>query len=321
MNKSKSKSSFLLFILVFYVMLQLTWWGYLLLQLNKEVAKYKIENSTITTTSLTELKIENQLQQNKLNNKMWMIFGEGSVFILILAFGVSRLLKIMNAEIDLNRRQHNFLLSVTHELKSPIASVRLQLETVLKRQLEREKQDGIIKNAVADIDRLNALTDNILTATQLENTNFNLNKKNENVSQLLIKILNTIDLKKHKQKFETKIPENIHHNIDENAFVSITTNLIENALKYSGEDKLVKVDLSKVNDKLILTISDNGIGISDIEKKNIFKKFYRIGVEETRKTKGTGLGLFITKQLVEAHGGFIKVEDNKPVGTNFIVTL
>jgi len=321
MDKRKSKSTLLLFLLVFYVMLQLLWWGYLLSQLNKEVVKYKIENISYTITTMQEREAENKLLEKKLQHRLWMILGEGSVFVIILAFGVYRLLKVMNAEAELNKRQHNFLLSVTHELKSPLASARLQLETVLKRHLEREKQDNIITNAITDLDRLNLLTDNILTAAQLENRNIQLKIKEENVSEALNRILNSMQLKKQNRKLHYKIANNIYYSIDANAFASIVTNLVENAIKYSSNDSVVEIFLTEKNEKLYLKVSDSGIGISDKEKLEIFKKFYRVGNENTRNTKGTGLGLFITKQLVDAHNGIIKVENNFNKGTTFTVVL
>ena len=317
--KTKSNTKLLLFLLVFYVMLQLLWWGYLLSQLNKEVYQHKMQNMSYTTSNSVEFSTEKTSIEKKLSQRLWMILGEGSVFVLILAFGVYRLMKVMNAEAQLNKRQQNFLLSVTHELKSPLAAARLQLETVLKHKLDSEKQHKIIGKAVEDLDRLNTLTDNILTATQLENTNFLLNLKNENVSELVNRVVTTMLFKADNRKIITSIENDIQYNIDATAYQSIVINLLENALKYSDANTIVKINLLKENNKLKLQICDEGIGISENEKKEIFKKFYRVGSEETRKTKGTGLGLFIVKQLVELHKGQITIGNNTPQGSVFTV--
>jgi signal transduction histidine kinase len=102
---------------------------------------------------------------------------------------------------------------------------------------------------------------------------------------------------------------------------SVTLNLLENAVKYSSESPKITVDLRHQDHKILLDIADNGIGISDKDKKRIFEKFYRVGNEDTRTTKGTGLGLFIVQQIVKAHEGKISVEDNEPKGTKFKIEL
>lgn len=321
MNKNKSNTKLLLFLLVFYVLLQLVWWGYLLSELNKEVYKNKIENIAYTSINAGDRENQNFLLHQKLNHRLWMILGEGSVFLIILSIGVYRLVKVMNAEYELNKRQHNFLLSVTHELKSPLASARLQLETILKRNLDKDKHDKIISNALQDLDRLNTLTDNILTATQIENSNYVLDLSSINVSELTANILQTIVFKNPRRQIISKIEKDIIYKIDKDAFTSIIINLIENALKYSLDEFAVMVELKVIDNKLVLLVKDNGVGIEENEKKEIFKKFYRIGNEDTRKTKGTGLGLFITKQIVDSHKGSIVIENNNPAGSIFKITL
>ena len=102
---------------------------------------------------------------------------------------------------------------------------------------------------------------------------------------------------------------------------SVALNLLENAVKYGDQSPNIDTQISQKNGSIFCEISDNGIGISDKEKKHIFKKFYRVGSEETRTTKGTGLGLYIVKEIVKAHGGEIRVEDNFPKGTRFKITL
>ena len=109
---------------------------------------------------------------------------------------------------------------------------------------------------------------------------------------------------------------------DKMGLVSIVTNLIENAVKYNQkENPKIVVNLNFEKNNIKFEVADNGIGISDKEKKNIFERFYRVGNEDTRRTKGTGLGLYIVRQIVKAHQGKIQVVDNQPVGTRFIVNF
>ncbi|MES2395124.1 MAG: ATP-binding protein, partial [Bacteroidota bacterium] len=113
------------------------------------------------------------------------------------------------------------------------------------------------------------------------------------------------------------IEPNIYMDIDRTNFPSIILNLFENAVKYSPEDSTIVVSLKKQNQKIILSVADQGIGISDKEKETIFQRFYRSGNEETRKTKGTGLGLYIVDYLVKQHNGTINVKNNTPKGSVF----
>ena len=311
----------ILYLLFVYVLLQLFWWGTLLSRLNREVLNLKHENIVLTNHKQQLVEDDYKQIQLKIRQRDFMFLGEGIVFTIILCFGIYRLLKVIKAENNLNQQQQNFMLSVTHELKSPLASAKLQIETLLKLRTDANTHQKLLNNALSDIDRLNLLTDNILTAAQLENNNFKLHLEKFNVVEFADTIL---------QKFRVKFPLrviNLHSNqlenycLDRICFNSILYNLLENAIKYSDSESPIEVVLEISNETLVLVVADNGIGISDNDKSLVFKKFYRIGNEQTRKFKGTGLGLFILKELVDMHGGKCSIEDNKPKGTKFIVTL
>ncbi|NUO03455.1 MAG: ATP-binding protein, partial [Saprospiraceae bacterium] len=110
-------------------------------------------------------------------------------------------------------------------------------------------------------------------------------------------------------------------NADKSGLTSVAINLLENAVKYSPEPAEIEVRLARKNGTIEFEVADNGIGIEDKEKIRIFEKFYRIGNEDTRQTKGTGLGLFIVKEVIRAHGGDIVILNNQPKGSIFRVTL
>jgi K+-sensing histidine kinase KdpD len=228
--------------------------------------------------------------------------------------------KTFQKENALALQQKNFLLSVTHELKSPIASTKLQLQTLLKHELAREKQKEIITNAISDTERLNNLVENILLAAKIENNVFTFHKQEYNLSEYITEgMMQTIKIFNYKQRVELNIEPNIYMNIDRTTFPSIVLNLFENAIKYSPADSTVSIGLKRRDEKIILSVADEGVGISDHEKKNIFQKFYRVGNEEIRKTKGTGLGLYIVNYIAEQHNGKLLVKDNVPKGTIFEV--
>lgn len=318
----RSRPLFLFYILVGYVLIQFAWWGYLLIEQNKEIHELKSEINLLHHED-PQLVIEkgNDLEK-KLYKRKLMIIGEGMVFALLLAFAFLRVRNTFQKEAALAEQQKNFLLSVTHELKSPIASVKLALETLLKRDLEKEKQKELLSNAVTDSDRLHKLVENILLAARIDNSSFELHPEEVNLSEYLEEgMKQTIQLFAPSQKIVLDIQPHISFRIDKTIFPSIILNLFENAVKYSPANSMIRIILKEEGNGVVLSVSDEGAGIPEEEKQKIFQKFYRVGSEEIRKTKGTGLGLYIVKYLVEKHKGTILVKNNSPAGSIFEVIL
>ena len=248
-----------------------------------------------------------------------MLVGEGTVFVIILFGGVFMIKRAYKKENDLNKLQENFLLSVSHELKTPISSVTLFLQTLQKRDLPEAKREEIYNQSLTEIKRLESLVSNILITRSIENKNYFLNKSDIQLNELIQHTLDALQktaLKNHSVESEL---ESCTLSADRESFVSIITNLLQNAAKYSPAGSEIKIKLQKKNQTLTLEISDQGIGISDAKKALAFTRFYRDENEMTRKSKGTGLGLFITKFLVEQHGGSIELKDNTPQGLRVII--
>ncbi len=271
------------------------WWAYLLFNLNTKV----------------------YANTNELKSRWLMIAGEGLVFLTLMIFGIIRIRLNLKREAALANQQKNFLLSVTHELKSPIASIKLIFETIQKRDLDKSKLHEIAGNGNQDAERLNTLVENILLSTQFDNNNYKISKERVDLSSYINNDVNKLKQVLTNHNIVTELENNIDFSIDSFNFHSIISNLIENAAKYSAKNSTIKVLLKKTGQTILLTVQDEGPGIIDEEKEKIFYKFYRIGNEETRNTKGTGLGLYIVKQLVEKHGGKISVKNNIPTGSIF----
>ncbi len=319
-TSKNSRPLFWFYILVFYVVLQFVWWSYLMVEQNKEIYLLKSEINLLKHDAPSEIIIKGNELNAKLHSRWIMIAGEGSVFIALLLAGIFQIRKSFKKETALANQQKNFLLSVTHELKSPIASTKLQLQTLQKHQLDRDKQQEIIANAISDTDRLNNLVENMLLAAKIENSVFTIHKEEYNLSEYITEGINqTINSFKYKHTIVLNIAPNIFMNIDRTSFPSIILNLFENAVKYSPDNTSINLLLKQENNKIVLSVADEGAGISEEEKENIFKKFYRIGNEETRKTKGTGLGLYIVDYLVKQHNGSVSVKNNAPKGSIFEV--
>jgi len=254
--------------------------------------------------------------------KKTMILSEGAVFLLIFLSGAYYLQKTIKKERKLQDQQRNFLLSVTHELKSPLASIKLYLQTILKRELERVKIESFLKNSLKDIERLDDLVENMLIATRIENHSYSFPKESFDFSQLIEKVAER--LQGHtcsSQTIRCSLEKDIYITGDKFALTLVVSNLIENAVKYSPPCEEISVRLQQKSNIISFSVADKGIGIKDEEKLRIFDKFYRVGSEDTRKTKGTGLGLYIVKQVLDKHNAQIKVKSNRPAGSIFEVTL
>jgi signal transduction histidine kinase len=278
--------------LIIYAVAELIWWGYMLVRLQPQ--------------------------------RTAMILGEGSMFILVFTVGAISLHKSIKKERKLQEQKKNFLLSVTHELKSPLASIKLLLQTIQKRDLTKQQVQDFIGKSLLDIERLDDMVENMLLASKIDNRSYTFPKANFNLSVLVDNIVNRLQLNKcdiNEQLINAEIEPKIEMTGDKFALTSVVTNLIENAIKYSGPCEIVDVKLYSREGKIYLEVADHGIGIADNEKSRIFDKFYRVGSEDTRNTKGTGLGLYIVKQVLDKHEASINVKDNDPTGSIFEIVF
>jgi signal transduction histidine kinase len=310
--KNTPRSLLVFYVLVSYVVLQFCWWFFLLFDLNNQIYDLRISLSDFINQGVES----EMLLRKKLSQKHWMILGEGLVFILLLLLGIIQTRKSFRRETRVIRQQKNFLLSVTHELKSPIASVKLYLQTLEKRDLERSKQIELIQKAIAETNRLDQLVENILVVAQIDNHVLLIQKENRNLSDFLSEIILEFN-EKNGIILKSEIQNDVNFGFDQLAFRSILVNLIENALKYSKSSPDISVRLWTSSNSIFISIADQGIGIQEDEKLRVFEKFFRSGNEETRQSKGTGLGLYIVKYLVEHHQGNISIRSNTPKGSIF----
>lgn len=295
-----------LYILAVYILLQVCWWGYML---------------TDVYTQLYDAlgQLEGQSMSDIRSRKISMLVGEGSVFVVLLILGFWQIKRALKREFELARMEKTFLLSVTHELKTPIAAVKLSLETLKSRKLSEEQQAQILTDALRENNRLQFLSENILLATRLDQKQHHLQKETIDFSALILAEVNRFQLTTG--RLESNIQSNLQLVGEPELLRALVSNLIENALKYSSSEEAVFVDAKHENNQIILSVADHGQGIAEKELPHIFEKFYRIGNEETRRHKGTGLGLYIVKSILKLHEGKIDVRSNQPQGTIFTVQL
>ena len=327
MLKLFRRNPFFLFYIVFgYIIVFSIWWGYLLFSKNEQAFTEKVELDRINYQSLHQSVRyeETQSYQHllaKYKSYRVMVLSEGTFFLILQIIGLIQVRRIFGKEIELAAQQTNFLHSITHELKSPLSSVKLALQTIIKRQLEPEQKTKLVNNALSDVVRLETLVDNILFAAKIELDTHGFSNEEVNLSDLVHMVSQKFEDNKKNIQIRTNIKDEVYYFTDKMGFISVVMNLIENAIKYSEFGSTIEVSLCDSTSAVVLDVKDTGYGIPDEYKKKVFDKFYRIGSEDTRKTKGTGLGLFIVARFMEIYKGKITVSDNTPKGSIFELSL
>lgn len=253
--------------------------------------------------------------------KSWQYAGEGITFFVLIMVGAAYVYRVVRKQIKTADQQQNFMMAITHELKTPIAVSRLNLETLQKRKLQPEQQQKLISNTLLETERLNVLTSNILITAQLEGGKYVISRDEVNLSELIEDRVQYFSNREPDRNFYSNIEDNIHVSGEELLLELLVNNLIDNALKYSPAKTPVGVQLTIVSKNAVLEIIDEGLGISNDNKQKVFQKFYRVGDESVRNSKGTGLGLFLCKKIVKDHRGSIDVKDNRPNGSIFTVRI
>lgn len=321
-SAARFRTALLYWVLLIYILAALVWW---FISLNKQnQSMYELEvhrHNTITASGAKVPGYEqdiNSITETYHKNKAKYI-GEGSIFFILIIVGAVFVFRSVRRQFKLRQQQQNFMMAVTHELKTPIAVTLLNLETLQKYSLTAEKQQKILRNTVDETSRLNSLVNNILVSSQLESGKQGTTREDLNLSDLVKDCI---------QNFRKRFPDRIYTDMVESEaeikgdplhLQMLVNNLVENATKYSPKESAVLIELKKEDNHVVLQISDEGAGIPDGEKQKIFSKFYRIGNESTRKAQGTGLGLYLCRVIAREHNADISVTNHIPHGSTFAV--
>lgn len=293
------RTALIFYVISAYVVIQFAWWGYHLIELTQEVSQESLQ----------------------VGKRVRMIIGEGSVFLLLLLAGIWQIKRSIKKDLKLSENQNNFLLSVTHELKTPLASNKLYLQTIQKRDLDKKQTNELLGKAIEENHRLESMIDNILNASRLENNALKTEHEQFDLPDLLNKVANRFNAISETKSISVTTNDHLTISADKFLTETILNNLVENALKYSPENTPINIYASKDGNSIVFGVKDQGIGISKKDKLIVFNKFYRVENEEVRTQKGTGLGLFIVAKLVKMHQWTISCRDNQPNGTDFQITI
>ena len=252
----------------------------------------------------------------------------GIIFFFIIITGLVLNTTFLIREIRRNEQHDAFINAVTHELKTPLASIRLYLETLKKRDIEENKRQEFYDVMLADSDRLLKTVEQVLRAGQSGQRNRKLNFRKIDIGQLARECVDLTRVR-HKLSPDTvTFSESINGErpqvkADADELRAAITNLLDNAVKYSVKEVRVSVEVAELGEKKVaVRIKDSGIGIPAAQLKRIFRRFYRVPGRVMARIKGTGLGLFIVRSIVENHGGKVFAESEGPgLGSKFTIEL
>lgn len=309
-------------LLLLYILAALIWWFISLnvqnnrmKELNTKDLQYRVGtgNPELYTIELNKI-----ISEHKKNRSKYI--GEGSIFFLLIMVGAVFVYGSVKRQFNVQQQQQNFMMAVTHELKTPVSVAKLNLETLQKYNLDEEKQKKLLKNTLDETSRLTFLTNNILIASQLESGN-KISREDLDFSDLVRDCITDARTRFTERIFMENIEPDVDVKGDPLLLQLMVNNLLENAVKYSPRESPVILSLKRSKSNVEMQVKDEGPGIPDAEKKKIFSKFYRIGNEATRKAQGTGLGLYICRKISKDHNADISVTDNTPHGSIFTLVF
>ena len=308
-------------LLLLYIVAALVWWFVSLEKQNQHITDLRYSELNSQKAALDPQNFDRQLYKidndSKRNTEKYI--AEGVTFLILILIGAFFVYRSVRKQFRVQQQQQNFMMAITHELKTPISVAMLNLETLQKYQLDAEKQKKLIRMTLQETSRLDTLINNILVSSQLEGGGYIFSKEELDFSSLFKDCIRDAKTRYPERNFIEDLEPEIEIAGDPLLLQLLISNLIENAVKYSPKEKPIICKLNRPGKDVLMNIIDEGIGIADTEKTKIFEKFYRTGNESTRKTQGTGLGLYLCRKIAGDHNADISVTNNIPSGTNFAI--
>lgn len=318
-NISKLKFvNFIYWFFLTYMIAAFVWWYVSLEKQNSEIATIKFQSIRLNDPALYE-KVKS-IEAFEVRKTKQYIY-EGVTFLFLFLLGAIYVYRSLLKQLRYSNQQQNFMMAVTHELKTPIAIAQLNIETLLKRELDTAQKKMLIENTLKETHRLDALCNNILLASQLDMGKYESNMQDLDLSDIVQKLVHSFQERFDQRALITIITPSIYIQAEPLLIQLLVNNLLDNAHKYSTVFSPITVQLTTKENQISLTVKDEGVGIPMEERTKIFEKFYRIGDESTRSTKGTGLGLYLCKKISEFHQATITVDANAPNGSVFTINF
>ncbi|HVN21268.1 MAG TPA: HAMP domain-containing sensor histidine kinase [Dongiaceae bacterium] len=263
-----------------------------------------------------------------LNWREGVLLFFGIVFFALLIAGMVVNTIFLVREVRRSEQHDSFINAVTHELKTPVASIRLHLETLQRRELPETRKQEFYRLMLRDTDRLTETVEQVLRAGRAGDRKAGRERVDVNFGQLVHECIEAMRTRYHLQPESLRYEEpssngEVHVRGSQDDLRTAISNILDNAIKYSGDHVDVRVRLESPDEKrVILSVQDHGIGIPAEDLKRIFKRFYRITHRSLSQVKGTGLGLFIVKSIAKKHGGTaFALSDGEGHGTTLVIEL
>lgn len=301
-----------------YMVVAFIWWYVTLVNQNEQIAK--VQYSVIQKNDPRFIEKSNAISSFQ-NRKNTQYLGEGLTILFLFLLGAIYVYRSLIKQIRYSNQQQNFMMAVTHELKTPIAITQLNIETILKRQLAPDQQKKMLEVSLLETQRLDNLCNNILFASQLDMGSYQANTQEVDFSNIIEHTTNAYKNRFQDRKFIMSIEDKIFIKAESVLLQLLLNNLIDNAIKYSTVDAVIYIKLIKENNLVKLSVIDEGVGVPLEDKDKIFEKFFRSGAEYTRTTKGTGLGLYLCKRIALFHNAKLEFTANYPKGSIFTFTF
>ncbi|MFZ9403029.1 MAG: sensor histidine kinase [Sediminibacterium sp.] len=306
--------SVIYWIFLTYMVAAFIWWYVSLEKQNDQITQIKIEKLQATPGTNTD---QYKALLNYQERKRKQFLGEGITFLFLFFLGAIYVYRSLVKQLRYSNQQQNFMMAVTHELKTPIAVTQLNIETLLKRELQADQQKQLLNNSLKETQRLDALCNNILLAAQLDLADYQQNKQSIQLSEMVKAVIKSFEERFPARKMIVQVQEEVMMFAEPLLMQMLLQNLLDNANKYAPIETPIEVVLEKNDRQILLQVKDQGPGIPPAERERVFNKFYRMGNESTRSAKGTGLGLYLCKKIAEFHQSQLLISENQPQGTIF----
>jgi signal transduction histidine kinase len=304
-------------IVAFYGLL-LGWWVYFFASLDDRLLD-NMQADGVTLSGEAE-----QAVRETSGEAMRMFLFEGGFLGLLVLVSVFLVMRGVQREIMLARQQRNFVSAVTHELRSPLSSARLYIDSILMGRVSAEKTERYLKHAREDLDRLGSMVEDILDTRRISESGVELETEVVDLAELAsddLPRLRELHVP-HEVQLDLHAPEPVFARADVTAFRQILDNLVSNAVKYGGDGSRVDIEVLADGRMACLSVRDHGPGLQGVDPSHLSEPFVRGGDEMVRTRAGVGLGLYIVREFARAHGGELKLEDGlEGGGTRVSVTL
>lgn len=253
-----------------------------------------------------------------------MLLSEGLFFFILIILGLLQIYRVLRHQVFLKQQFRDFFAGFSHELKTPLASMQLQLETLLTLELTESKRRELQENMLEDVERLELSLENILDVFRYESGELRMVPQQVDLDGWLQHSVESFIRPYQEDGIKVIFDLNSQSmvEIDDRYFTTVVGNLIQNSYRYSGDSPVIYVETATDGKWAVITFRDEGVGLNAEEADRVFEKFYRAEEESTLKHKGVGLGLFLSRKIVLAHHGEIAVvSEGRNKGASFIIKL